>query len=196
MTNTVEANTALSTGTVTAEPVKYGKVVRVPSLKRNTFYAQKRWIEQRDAKTGGAAKWIITKVLFLGASWHGEGQWLKDGELPMLKASDGLSYYFQAGSETVVAQVKDRCLFLGANRLTFGELLGGEVAVVQEEPPVGADSELPEVPEQNEVHPMDDEELTDALIDAQTPLVLNSNPLDGELLEAEPEVKAKARKRK
>jgi hypothetical protein len=80
--------------------------------------------------------------------------------------------------------------------LTFGELIGGEVAVVQEEPPVGADSELPEVPEQNEVHPMDDEELTDALIDAQTPLVLNSNPLDGELLEAEPEVKAKARKRK
>lgn len=190
MTNT--DTTALSSGTVIAEPVKYGKVVRVPSLKRDTPYAQKRWIEQRDAKTGGAAKWIISKVLFLGASWHGEGQYLKDGELPMLKASDGLSYYFQAGSETVVAQVKDRCLFLGANRLTFGVLIGGE-ATVQEEAPSGADSELPEV---NEVHPMDDEELTDALIEAQAPLMLNSNPLDGELLEAEPEVKAKVRKRK
>jgi hypothetical protein len=190
MTNN-DTNTALSSGTVVVEPVKYGKVVRVTSLKRDTNYAQKRWIEQRNAKSGGAAKWIISKVLFLGASWHGIGQWLKDGELPMLKVSDGLGYYFQVGSETIVAHVKDRCLFLGDNRLTFSELLGGEVAV-QEEAPSGADSE----PEVNEVHPMDDEELTDALIDAQTPLALCSNPLDGELVEDEAPTKTKAKKRK
>ena len=124
MTNVVDTTVA------TVATVAYGKVVRVTSLKRDQSYAQKRWIEQQKGSKAGVrvSKWVVTKVTFLGASWHGQGQWLKDGELPMLKVSDGLNYYFDVGGEVVVAQVQDRCLFLGNNRLTFGELTGTQAA--------------------------------------------------------------------
>jgi hypothetical protein len=117
---------------VTSAPVNYGKVVRVTSLQRDTHYAQKRWIEWQKARNsngvGFSAKWVVSKVLFLGASWHGIGQWLKDGELPMLKASDGLGYYFQVDDKIVVAHVDERCLFLQGHRLTFSVLLEAPAA--------------------------------------------------------------------
>ena len=130
------ANATQTTDTAApAEAVRYGKVIRTPSLKRNTTVAQKLWLEwKRAGKSGGmTAKFAVTKVKFLGASYNGEGFWLKDGELPRLKASEGLAYYFEvADGQVVKAEVKDRCLFLGDKRVTFSELL-----VTQEAAPTG-----------------------------------------------------------
>lgn len=164
------------------ESVKYTDTVRTPQLKRDTRYAMKEWLE---VVKGVSKKFRISAVTFEGASWNGVGMWLKDGELPMLKASDGLKYYFRKGDEQIVAHVQDRCLFLNNLRVTFSKLAEGEEVDA---------SILDEAMEVNEVHPMDDEELTDALIGMQVPLVLASNPLDGELLEETKAPKAKKRK--
>jgi hypothetical protein len=196
MTNNV-SNTALISNATAIEVVKYTDTVRTPQLKRDTFYAMKEWLEQVKGAKGAVVsnKFRITKVKFLGASWNGEGMWLKDGELPMLKASEGLNYFFTRGEDTLKARVTDRCLFLNAQRVTFSKLA---------EAPEGADATLldvtvpeatveepaEELPEENEVFPMDMEEMTEALLELHAPRELMTNPLDGELLELEPEVTA------